>query len=79
MTNHPLTDEIISKQFGFYDEISDRKAYDEDDMRAATDWQLDCDAAFWCIFLIRYLGFTQEDATKIVESFKKAVRPQEEA
>ena len=34
---HPLTDEIISKQFGRYDGIDDVMVYDEDDVRAAYD------------------------------------------
>jgi hypothetical protein len=38
---HPLTDEIISKQFGRYDGIDDAMVYDEDDMRTAADWQLE--------------------------------------
>ena len=37
MTEHPLTDETISKQFGRYDGIDDAMVYDEDDMRAAYD------------------------------------------
>ncbi len=32
---HPLTDKVISKQFGRYDGIDDVTVYDEDDIRAA--------------------------------------------
>ena len=34
---HPLTDEIVEKQFGRYDGIDDVMVYDEDDIRAAYD------------------------------------------
>jgi len=34
---HPLTDKIISNQFGRYDGINDEIVYDEDDIRAAYD------------------------------------------
>ena len=34
---HPLTDKIISNQFGRYDGINDERVYDEDDIRAAYD------------------------------------------
>lgn len=37
MTKHPLTDEIISKQFGILDVFNNEMDYDEDDMRAAYD------------------------------------------
>jgi hypothetical protein len=36
---HPLTDEVIGKTFSFSGEYTSRW-YDEEDMRAAADWQL---------------------------------------
>lgn len=84
---HPLTDKICEDLIlRFY--WSARSSYSDrlkglvskevdtaDNMRTAADWQLEQDAEFWKLVLVRHLGFTAEAATTSVKNFKKAMRP----
>ena len=78
---HPLTDKIISNQLGRYDGINDEIVYDEDDIRAAADWQLEkCDDELGNILHCLALAgkITEEERIQIYVLFKEAMRPQED-
>jgi len=78
---HSLTDKIISNQFGRYDGINDEIVYDEDDIRAAADWQLDKVLEWLDKNLSKFTinSYTGEFKTmnKLPEHLEKAMRPQE--
>ena len=75
---HPLTDKIISNQFGRYDGIDDEMVYDEDDMRSAADWQLKkCDDELGNILHCLAIAgkITGEERIQLYVLFKEAIRP----
>jgi len=66
---HPLTDEIC-------DQIQDSvHPCDPENMRAAADWQLECDAEWWKIILNRLEMIHPHVVDSLIEEFKKAMRP----
>ena len=76
---HPLTYEIMDKIHG--DEPGYSNPYDEDDMRAAADWQLE-----WVIEWIKryrpedgdgpiYDFVDGQDRLKLITDLRKAMRP----
>ena len=77
---HPLTDEIMDKIS--VDGPGYSNPYDEDDMRAAADWQLE-----QVIEWIEEIGYeyvcydnnleTQSDFGRMITDLKKAMRPQQ--
>ncbi len=83
MSDHPLTGEIISKQFGIYDVIEGEMLYDEDDMRAAADWQLEQDLKKLEDFVEDFSYRGHNDAANyelrcFLSSFKSYMRPTQE-
>jgi hypothetical protein len=82
---HPLTDKIISKQFGRYDGIDDVMVYDEDDVRAAYDrgrgdqlkqvikWLKDNTSKY--VYHDYYGADEQQELFKCLEDLQKAMRP----
>ena len=89
MTKHPLTNKIISKQFGYgnYDLIEEVMTYDEDDMRAVYDLGRDKGHAEMLELAVEWLqncdlshslsysNEYQSDRHLVVSAFKKAMRP----
>ena len=89
MTKHPLTNKIISKQFGYgnYDLIEEVMIYDEDDMRAVYDLGRDKGHAEMLELAVEWLqncdlshslsysNEYQSDRHLVVNAFKKAMRP----
>ena len=72
MTNqHPLTEEMMDKIHG--DEPGYSNPYDEDDMRAVADWQLE-QVLKWLNETISERGSCLE-AVNIPEELAKAMRP----
>ena len=69
---HPLTDEMMDKIHG--DRYGYDNPYDEVDMRAAADWQLE-QVIEW---LRRNLHFTPTDVDYIVGNLQEAMRPTQE-
>jgi hypothetical protein len=75
MTDHPLTDDIIhAKKLGYTDDYGNWY-YDEDDIRAAADWQLEQ--------VIKWLEETEcnrYNNVKIIHAndLRAAMRPQED-
>ena len=75
---HPLTDEVIGKTFNFSGEYTSRW-YDENDMRAAADWQLEQVIKWLKHNTSKYvyndsLGFGF-DQYECLEDLQKAMRP----
>lgn len=76
MTNqHPLTNEIC-RQIAPCGDLWSPTA-ECHDMRAAADWQLECDAEWWRIILTKSERFPPETVEYIIEEFKRVMRPQE--
>ncbi len=74
MTKHPLTDEIVEKQFGRYDGIDEVMVYDEDDIRAAADWQLEQVVEFASNYT--FLAFRDSgEKMAFIDRLKEAMRP----
>ena len=82
---HPLTDEMMCKIHGNRPGYSN--PFDEDDMRAAADWQLE-QVIEW---IRENLSWVEEDGSyrylnhyecmdqeKVISHLKKAMRPQED-
>jgi len=82
MTNqHPLTEEIMYKIRGYGPGYSN--PYDEDDMQAAADWQLEQDQKrledFLEDFMCRGHGHEANDEVRdFVNNFKSYMRPQQQ-
>ena len=80
---HPLTDEIIGKTFNFSGEYTSRW-YDEEDMRAAADWQLEqvinwIRCSPWVGSDCPIYDFEDEqDRLQLIEDIKKSMRPQQQ-
>ena len=76
MTNqHPLTDEVIGKTFSFSGEYTSRW-YDEEDMRAAADWQLEELTKWLKGNIANYVGAGCYFHTEsFLDDLKKAMRP----
>ncbi len=71
---HPLTDEMMSKIHGNPDKPG--HSYDENDMRAVADWQLEqvikwAKRNCWCWFE------KSSQKKSFVDELQKAMRPQE--
>ncbi len=80
MTKHPLTDEIVEKQFGRYDGIDEVMVYDEDDIRAAADWQLEQVTEWLKVELRRsstFKGYSVIDNDNFFKDLEKAMRPED--
>ena len=73
---HPLTDEMMEAIHGNRPGYSN--PFDEDDMRAAADWQLEKDAEYFAQYLVKNFGLAPEVAELRAEWFKEAMRPQED-
>ena len=73
---HPLTDEMMEAIHGNRPGYSN--PFDEDDMRAAADWQLERDAEYWTIVLKKAKFIPPQTVDYIIEEFKQAMRPQED-
>ena len=73
---HPLTDEMMEAIHGNRPGYSN--PFDEDDMRAAADWQLERDAEYWTIVLNKAKFIPPQTVDYIIEEFKQAMRPQED-
>ncbi len=74
MRKHPLTDEIVEKQFGRYDGIDEVMVYDEDDIRAAADWQLEQVVEFASNYT--FLAFRDSgEKMAFIDRLKEAMRP----
>ena len=73
---HPLTDEMMEAIHGNRPGYSN--PFDEDDMRAAADWQLEQDAKYWTIVLNKAKFIPPQTVDYIIEEFKQAMRPQED-
>jgi len=80
---HPLTDEVIGKTFNFSGEYTSRW-YDEEDMRAAADWQLEQVIEWLKTNTEDYLmeDYVMEDyyityflTEAFIDDLKKAMRP----
>ena len=74
---HPLTDKIIqaiTHNIHVYDDTRPLRV----DMRAAADWQLERDAEYFTEYLVTVLGWDPVIAQMRTETFKKAMRPQED-
>ncbi len=67
---HPLTDEIIHREF------LPKYCYTENDLRLVADWQLEQDAEWWKIILNRLKMIHPHVVDSIIEEFKQAMRPQ---
>lgn len=87
MTNHPLNDDRLHKDFnGFYDSADHTCGYsifDADDMRSVADWQLEQDQKRFEDFLEEFLcrGHGKEansDLRAFVNNFKSDMRPQQQ-
>jgi hypothetical protein len=75
---HPLTDEMMSKIHGNRPGYSN--PYDEDDMRAAADWQLEqcINELNGALSLFELSGKINEaERLSLLNVFKNAMRPQE--
>jgi hypothetical protein len=75
---HPLTDEMMSKIHGNRPGYSN--PYDEDDMRAAADWQLEecINELNGVLSLFQLSGKINEaERLSLLNVFKNAMRPQE--
>ena len=71
---HPLTNRICHQiTWDVRCKISD-----EDDMRAAADWQLEKDAEYFAQYLVKNFGLAPEVAELRAEWFKEAMRPQQQ-
>ena len=81
---HPLTDDIISENFtpDYYyvdwDHGEVCVGFNNDDMRAAADWQLERDTEYFYSYLVTVLGWDPVIAQARMETFKKTMRPQED-
>ena len=73
---HPLTDEMMEAIHGNRPGYSN--PFDEDDMCAAADWQLEKDAEYFAQYLVKNFGLAPEVAELRAEWFKEAMRPQED-
>jgi len=77
MTNqHPLTNEMMRTIHGNRPGYSN--PFDEDDMRAATDWQLE-QVIEWLKKCPNYDLETYTGLADLIHDLKKAMRPQEES
>lgn len=76
---HPLTDETCDGLVWFsLDGLTELSEYDYVIMRAAADWQLECDAEWWKIILNRLEMIHPHVVDSLIEEFKKAMRPTQE-
>ena len=74
---HPLTDEMI-QEIGRSVGGCEFNDSCHDEMRAAADWQLECDAEFFKDFLVKALHISPGIAVSMAQHFKAAMRPQQQ-
>ena len=73
---HPLTEEMMDKIHG--DDPGYSNPYDEDDMRAAADWQLEQVAQFLRNHEYLEAIAQQINVEEIIDDLMEAMRPQED-
>lgn len=72
---HPLTEEIMDEIHG--DEPGYSNPYDEEDMRAAADWQLE-QVIEWIEECSNYDLDFHSECRRMIADLKQAMRPQED-